>query len=74
MGLCQDPCEFRDVCATTAKCLAKMHRPICSCPSGHEGNPMVNCTAIRNETSKSFLLTLTYNFLTQGKRLKRHQS
>uniref|UniRef100_A0A336MK52 CSON000396 protein n=1 Tax=Culicoides sonorensis TaxID=179676 RepID=A0A336MK52_CULSO len=52
MGLCQDPCEFRDVCAVTAQCLAKMHRPICSCPSGHEGNPMINCTAIKNETIK----------------------
>lgn len=53
MGLCQDPCEFHDVCAISAKCVAKMHRPICSCPLGHEGNPMVNCTAIRNETSKN---------------------
>lgn len=43
MGLCQDPCEFANVCAPTAKCMAKMHRPICSCPSGHEGNPTVKC-------------------------------
>lgn len=46
MGLCQDPCEFHDVCAKTAKCQAKMHRPICSCPPDHEGNPMINCTPI----------------------------
>lgn len=67
MGLCQDPCEFRDVCATTAKCLAKMHRPICSCPPGHEGNPMVNCIAMKNETSKILLnnTNVVIIFLTQ---------
>lgn len=43
MGLCHDPCEFAKICAPSAKCKAKSHRPICSCPEGHEGNPMVKC-------------------------------
>lgn len=54
MGLCQDPCEFHEVCAATAKCQAKQHRPICSCPPDHEGNPMVNCTPI--VTSKIYIV------------------
>lgn len=55
MGLCQDPCEFANVCAATAKCVAKMHRPICSCPPGHEGNPTVKCVT----TGKSSKTTTT---------------
>ncbi|KAI9586458.1 hypothetical protein GQX74_002305 [Glossina fuscipes] len=43
MGLCQDPCEFANACAASAKCKAKMHRPICSCPPGHLGNPTIKC-------------------------------
>ncbi|VEN46223.1 unnamed protein product [Callosobruchus maculatus] len=43
MSLCQDPCEFTDACAKTAVCQAKMHRPICTCPMGYEGNPATNC-------------------------------
>lgn len=46
MGQCHDPCEFTNACAKTATCKAKMHRPICSCPKGHEGNPAVKCTPI----------------------------
>jgi len=44
MGFCEDPCYIHGVCAPTAVCQAKMHRPICSCPKGHEGNPAINCT------------------------------
>lgn len=43
MAVCQDPCEFTNACAKTAKCQAKMHRPICTCPMGYEGNPAVKC-------------------------------
>lgn len=43
MSVCQDPCEFTNVCASTAKCQAKMHRPICTCPMGYEGNPAIKC-------------------------------
>ncbi|RZC36340.1 EGF 3 domain containing protein [Asbolus verrucosus] len=43
MSLCQDPCEFTNACADTAKCQSKMHRPICTCPMGYEGNPAIKC-------------------------------
>lgn len=58
MSVCQDPCEFTNACAATAKCQAKMHRPICTCPKGYEGNPAVKC--FKSETSKAnctFFLT-----------------
>lgn len=42
-SLCQDPCEFAKACAPTAKCQAMAHRPVCTCPSGYEGNPAVKC-------------------------------
>lgn len=54
MGLCQDPCEFAKICASSAKCSAKSHRPICTCPQGHEGNPMVKC--VPTETSSKELI------------------
>lgn len=41
--MCQDPCEFALMCASTAKCHVKAHRPICTCPKGHEGNPAELC-------------------------------
>lgn len=44
MSVCQDPCEFTNACASTAKCQAKMHRPICTCPVGYEGNPAIKCS------------------------------
>lgn len=50
MSLCQDPCEFTSACAEGARCQAKMHRPICTCPMGYEGNPAIKCT--KSPTSK----------------------
>lgn len=44
MGLCEDPCQMQGVCASSAVCQVKMHRPICTCPKGQEGNPAFNCT------------------------------
>jgi hypothetical protein len=43
MSLCENPCEFAKACAPTAKCRTKMHRPVCSCPTGFEGDPAVKC-------------------------------
>uniref|UniRef100_A0A182XBR0 EGF-like domain-containing protein n=1 Tax=Anopheles quadriannulatus TaxID=34691 RepID=A0A182XBR0_ANOQN len=48
MGLCENPCLFDGVCAETATCQAKMHRPICTCPPGHEGNPTIKCTVLES--------------------------
>lgn len=56
MGLCQDPCEFASVCAPTAQCQTKLHRPICSCPKGHEGNPTVKCTPIGTSKLKQNII------------------
>lgn len=44
MGYCENPCHFHEACAKSAMCHVKMHRPICQCPKGHEGNPALNCT------------------------------
>lgn len=44
MGYCEDPCQLHEACASSAICKVKMHRPICTCPEGHEGNPAFNCT------------------------------
>lgn len=44
MGYCENPCHFHEACAASAICDVKMHRPICQCPTGHEGNPAINCT------------------------------
>ncbi|KAJ9598210.1 hypothetical protein L9F63_011093, partial [Diploptera punctata] len=41
-SFCLDPCEFTNACATTAKCHAKAHRPVCTCPTGYEGNPALS--------------------------------
>ena len=32
------------VCAPQAECKARIHRPLCFCPDGYEGNPHVECT------------------------------
>lgn len=45
MGLCEDPCQLHGVCAPSAVCHVKMHRPICMCPRGYGGNPAINCTS-----------------------------
>lgn len=44
MGLCQNPCEFDNVCGIGANCHPIKQRPMCSCPAGHDGNPAVKCS------------------------------
>lgn len=51
MSLCHNPCEFTNACAESARCTAKMHRPICTCPMGFEGNPAIKC--FKSPTSKN---------------------
>lgn len=43
MGLCENPCEFDNVCGIGAKCHPIKQRPMCSCPAGHDGDPAVKC-------------------------------
>lgn len=44
MGLCQNPCEFDNVCGVGANCHPKKQRPMCSCPAGYDGDPAVKCS------------------------------
>ena len=44
--VCIDPCKRNNLCSKTAKCTAKNHHPICKCPSGTEGDPMVLCSPV----------------------------
>lgn len=52
MGMCVNPCQLREVCASNAICKVKKHRPICICPQNTMGNPQFNCTTI--ELCKKF--------------------
>jgi len=42
-NLCKNACSL-NVCAPQAECKARIHRPLCFCPPGYEGNPHVECT------------------------------
>lgn len=46
MDQCENPCDI-EKCAPNAICNVKMHRPICSCPEGHGGNPTVKCIPVQ---------------------------
>ena len=35
---CKDPCEFA-FCTEKATCQTISHKPFCSCPPGHRGDP-----------------------------------
>merc|ERR1712115_308486 len=41
---CKDPCLGPDTsCGSNAECRVKDHGPICSCPSGYQGDPLSGC-------------------------------
>ncbi|KAL1140438.1 hypothetical protein AAG570_000370 [Ranatra chinensis] len=42
-GMCEDLCSLSTICAPTAKCHVVKHRPVCTCPLGHQGNPAIKC-------------------------------
>lgn len=42
---CVNPCDG-GTCAPNALCTVHNHIPMCSCPSGMEGNPFVQCRSI----------------------------
>lgn len=64
MSVCQDPCEFTNACASTAKCQAKMHRPICTCPVGYEGNPAIKCSQSHPSKITTLISDLNLNYQT----------
>ena len=39
---CMDPCD----CGTNAQCFVQDHRPVCTCPPGYIGNPLIACEPI----------------------------
>lgn len=43
---CVNPCAIDDHCALTAECFAHNHRAECRCPSGLQGNPLVQCVRL----------------------------
>lgn len=47
-GNCIDPCEMASVCVGNgALCRTLEHRPMCYCPSGFSGDPVIRC--VRSE-------------------------
>ena len=38
---CVDPCP--GACGSNAKCSTQNHAPLCRCPDGYEGNPVIGC-------------------------------
>lgn len=51
---CVDPCE--NACGVRARCEVVNHNPICFCPNGLTGNPLILCNTILNCKHVSFLL------------------
>jgi hypothetical protein len=45
---CVDPCD-PGVCGLNARCEVRSHSPICTCPSGYQGDPFVRCTVIQDD-------------------------
>lgn len=41
---CINPCTVENPCSKFATCLAQNHRPVCQCPPGMTGDPLVLCT------------------------------
>ena len=46
---CRSPCE--NACGQNAECQARNHGAICSCPSGHVGDPLTACRHSRRKQS-----------------------
>lgn len=44
-GVCRDPCR----CGPNAECTVKDHKPICSCRSGFDGNPDIECIKSKSQ-------------------------
>ncbi|KAF2350557.1 EGF-like domain [Trinorchestia longiramus] len=41
-GQCLDPCASNP-CAASALCFTVNHQPVCNCPEGYSGNPLLEC-------------------------------
>lgn len=50
---CVDACTL-DVCGSSALCLTRIHRPVCVCPDGFEGNPYDKCQETPSRVGMKF--------------------
>jgi len=50
---CHDACTLA-VCGDGAVCGARLHRPVCACPDGFEGNPYDTCTKTKSRVGMLF--------------------
>merc|ERR1712106_735683 len=50
---CVDACTL-DVCGVGAVCKSALHRPVCSCPDGFEGNAYDKCTKTKSRVGMKF--------------------
>jgi len=50
---CVDACTL-DVCGSSALCLTRIHRPLCVCPDGFEGNPYDKCEKTPSRVGQKF--------------------
>ena len=41
---CQNPCREENPCSLTANCKVVNHRPVCFCPAGFTGDPLISCS------------------------------
>lgn len=56
---CKDPCP--GACGSGAQCVVVSHNAICSCPTGHIGNPFTGCRLKRKKVLSSNHVVLKYN-------------
>jgi len=50
---CKNACSL-NVCGPKAECKGRLHRPLCYCPDGYEGNPHVKCMEKKSRVGLRF--------------------
>lgn len=52
-NVCEDACSL-NVCGEGSLCKGKLHRPLCYCPKGYEGNPHEICNKTKSRAGQKF--------------------
>jgi len=52
-NICEAACSLK-ICGQDSLCKGKLHRPLCYCPSGYEGNPHEICTKTKSRAGQRF--------------------
>lgn len=52
-NVCQDACSL-NVCGEGSLCKGKLHRPLCYCPKGYDGNPHEICNKTKSRAGQKF--------------------